>query len=205
MVRPGSAGSGSSSKRGSRSPTTGWWKRLSPWSWRRTLWPAQRMRNSSLRVASSPTRSVRLRSSGFGRLRRAGRATVASATSSQSGKKSVALRVEEREAGEVGRVRPGQRRRARTGRGRAGWRRGRRGGRCGRGRGRRHGVEQPLHTGPDVLVASVAACGDWRCRWLCGRGRRGGSVRRRRAAAPERRLRGRCRRRRSRLPRSSRV
>jgi hypothetical protein len=29
-----------------RSPTTGWWKSLTPVSWKRTLWAAQRVRNS---------------------------------------------------------------------------------------------------------------------------------------------------------------
>src|SRR5687767_15919412 len=33
-----------------RSPTTGWWSCLVPVSWKRTLWAAQRVRNSALWV-----------------------------------------------------------------------------------------------------------------------------------------------------------
>jgi hypothetical protein len=57
--RPGSAASSIISKVRVSSPTTEWWKRLAPVWCRRTLWSAQRTRNSSLRVESSPMRSVR--------------------------------------------------------------------------------------------------------------------------------------------------
>src|SRR3954469_6086946 len=44
------------------SPTTGWLKSLTAEAWKRTLWTAQCVRNASLLVASSPTRSDSSRS-----------------------------------------------------------------------------------------------------------------------------------------------
>ena len=63
--QPGSALSSIRSKLSSRSPTTWWLNRLMPVVCKRTLCAAQRLRNSSLLVASSPTRSVRSRSFGL--------------------------------------------------------------------------------------------------------------------------------------------
>jgi hypothetical protein len=57
-----SAASGKDSYARSRSPTTGWWISLTPVVWIWTSCAAQRLRNSSLRVDSSPIRSERRRS-----------------------------------------------------------------------------------------------------------------------------------------------
>ena len=48
------------SKVRSRSPTTGWWTLFRPVRCSRTSWEAQSVRKRSLRVASSPTRSLRI-------------------------------------------------------------------------------------------------------------------------------------------------
>ena len=61
---PRSPGRSRDSKSTVTSPTIGWWNRLVPVRWSLTLCAAHRTRNSSLRVASSPMRSVSRRSWG---------------------------------------------------------------------------------------------------------------------------------------------
>jgi hypothetical protein len=49
-VRPSAAGRSILSKSRWRSPTSGWWRCFAPDRWKRTLWAAQRVRNSALRA-----------------------------------------------------------------------------------------------------------------------------------------------------------
>jgi AcrR family transcriptional regulator len=65
-------------------PTVGWLKCLTPLLWKRTLCAAQRVRNASLWVASSPTRSERSRLYGSRPAAERRMATVSVATRSQS-------------------------------------------------------------------------------------------------------------------------
>ena len=83
------------------SPTIGWWILLAPVRWSLTLCAAHRTRNVSLRVESSPMRSLSRRSLGSRPASRRRIATASSAIPSQSAKNSGARRVEEHEAGDV--------------------------------------------------------------------------------------------------------
>src|SRR3954469_12273730 len=88
------------------SPTTGWLNCLTAEAWKRTLWAAQWVRNASLRVASSPTRSERSRSCGSRPPDRSQDLGGVAGGAVPVGVEGLRSRVEEHEAGEV--RRPGR-------------------------------------------------------------------------------------------------
>src|SRR4051795_1900925 len=85
------------------SPTTGWWKCLTAVAWKRTLCAAQWVRNGSLCVASSPTRSERSRSYGSRPAARAQDRGGLAGGAVPVGVERFGARIEEDEPGMVGR------------------------------------------------------------------------------------------------------
>ena len=98
---PWSAASSSRLKLRLSSPTAGWWKCLTAVLWKRTSWAAQRVRNSSLCVASSPTRSERSRSCGSRPAAQRRMATQSPAARGPVGVERLGSRIEEDEPGVV--------------------------------------------------------------------------------------------------------